>query len=166
MKHLTKNKIHLYFEFLSGEAKASSRACLTLALSSFLEEMGEGKKKIEKDERGKPYFSDFPSYHLSLTHSGPFFAACFAPFPIGIDAEKKEVERKGVCERYFSPREREDKFSRIWCAKEAVGKLTGFGLSDALRCRIEGNTALLDGKRYSLFYEEVGDYLVCMATEE
>lgn len=166
MKHLTKNNVHLFTEILSGEAKSLSRECLKEALTLFLRELGEGEKEIQKDEKGKPYFVDFPPFHLSLTHSGPFFAVAFAPFPVGIDCEREGAVNEKVARRYFSPEEKEKKFSRVWCAKEAVGKITGLGLSDAMRATVEDGAAVLDGERYSLFYEKEDEFLICVATKE
>ena len=153
-------------ELLSGEAKSLSRECLEKALTLFCSEMGEGKKEIQKDEKGKPYFVDFPPFHLSLSHSGSLFVAVFAPFPVGIDCEKANCRSEKVAARYFSPEEREKNFSRVWCAKEAVGKLTGLGLSHALLTRVEEDVAVLNGERYPIFYETEDEFLICVATKE
>ena len=166
MKKIVRNNVSIYHKTLSGEAKSLSRECLKEALALFLRELGEGEKEIQKDEKGKPYFVDFPPFHLSLTHSGPFFAVAFAPFPVGIDCERECAVWESVAGRYFSPEEKVKKFSLVWCAKEAVGKLTGLGLSDALRATVEDGGAVLDGERYSLFYEKEDEFLICVATKE
>jgi phosphopantetheinyl transferase len=57
-------------------------------------------------------------------------------------------------------------FAHVWTGREAVGKLTGSGLTDALRTEVSGDTATLDGKKYFLSRMEVEEFLVTFATQE
>ncbi len=161
-----RNKIRLTVFTAEGEAKESSALLLKKAVEAFCSLQGVETKKVVKDERGKPYFEDFSPFHLSLTHTGRRFAVAFAPFPIGLDGEESKTKNIRVALRYFSPEERKQPFARIWCGREAVGKLTGGGLSHALAARIKGDIATLHGERFRLFYEEREDVVYCMAVRE
>lgn len=148
------------------EAKFLSRRVLSPAVREYCALCGTTEKDVSFDRNGKPYFSDFPGHHLSITHAGDLLLFAFAPFPIGVDAELKSEERPKLAERYFNEEEMNAPFSQVWTAREAVGKLTGIGLSDALRVRVSEDHATLDGKEYTLTREILGEYFVTLAREK
>lgn len=96
-------------------------------------------------KEGKPYFRDLPFY-FNLSHSGDYVLCVISSEEIGADIQQhcgKNVER--LARRFFSEREaaaleqageeqekRERLFYRLWARKEAYGKLTGKGITEAL----------------------------------
>lgn len=124
--------------------------------------LGEEVIPVEYEKSGKPVFA-WGDRHLSVTHCGPFFAAVFAPFPIGIDAERRSEIRPRIAEKFFSREERGMSFVRAWTAKEAVAKITGEGIGALHRVRVQEGLAELDGKKYELEHLTLGDYLLTLA---
>ena len=88
--------------------------------------------RVAFGEGGKPYFADSP-IRFSISHAKALCAVAIADRPIGVDIEQKR--------EYFSPRliERslcraeklvfDGDFTRFWCRKESVAKLTGKGIT-------------------------------------
>jgi len=95
--------------------------------------------RIIKTVTGKPEFASYPA-HLSISHSGDYFALAISSRPVGIDLqEHRPVEAEKLAHRFFHPEEEAyvlaggefDKvmrFYRIWTAKEAYVKMTGTGI--------------------------------------
>ena len=130
------------------EDKARSLCC-GLLLQYAMRRRLRTKKKLELrygyGTYGKPYFVDEPDMHFSLSHSGAYAAAVFAPCRAGIDIQCRRPLRDGVVRRGLSERElaryermengeaRTDWFFRCWCAKESYTKLTGVGMTGDFR---------------------------------
>ena len=157
--------VFLFLKETEGDAKRASRALLKEALEAFFRETGAKEEKVFRLPSGKIVFPSGEK-HLSVTHTGSLYACAFAPFPVGLDGEKKDEVRKNVAEKFFSPEERLFPFARIWCAKEAVSKLDGRGLSILQKILVSGNEAAFEGKKYLLTWEEAGEYLLCLAREK
>ena len=156
-----KNKI-LRLLRRSDAAREESSSLLASCVAEFCEKMGLSPEQVEKDGLGRPYFPTLP-YSLSVTHSGDLFAAAFAPFPIGVDAEPLHTLRPRVAARYFTPQERLLPFARVWTAREALSKCTGRGLSDALAARFDGRYAYLADQCFSVEFSRVDGYLLAIA---
>ena len=143
----------------------SSRERTLLAL----EELHRKEEKIpldfRYDERGKPVFPLSP-YYLSVTHTGALHGVAVSLFPIGLDGEHKNEVRPRVAERYFAPEEEGESFAHLWCAKEAVAKLLGEGISALSRICVREKEAFCDEKTYFLRYFSEGDYLLAVAVEQ
>ncbi len=161
-----KNDLILICYRTDGEAKFASRRLLPLAVDAFCRQLGEQEKKVLFDERGKPYFEDFAPYHLSLSHAGDYLVFAFAPRPVGVDCERETEDRPRVAHRYFSPEEKKMPFALVWTAREAVGKLTGVGLSDALQTRVLKEKATLNGDFYSLDTLSLEGFRITVAQKE
>ena len=157
-----KNKFYLFVKETKGEAKYESRGLLREAAEAFFREEKIPEEEILKTPLGKPYFPS-GNMHLSLTHTGNLFAAVFSLFPIGIDAEKKDEEKRGVALRFFSKKERKMPFSHVWTAKEAVAKIDGRGLGVIGKVRVEEDFAFLEDKKYLLERKQVGEYILTIA---
>ena len=129
-----------------------------------------------RTDRGKPYFPQAPWLHLSVSHSGKYWACAIADQTIGLDLQQKERPRKETPEemlrrhqkmavRFFHPveaefvaRDCEHNFLTVWTAREAYVKHTGQGIDrhfsehcvvpedEADRQRIGGKA---DGVRWS-----------------
>lgn len=96
---------------------------------------------LENDPQGRPQIVSLPGDvswpHLSISHSGRHAVALVGEMPTGIDIEPAAKDPTEILECYASERERQllaaqsDKTwpTRLWCAKEAVGKALGTGLA-------------------------------------
>ena len=87
---------------------------------------------ISITDTGKPYLLD-SSIHISLSHSHGVCAVTVADRPVGVDVEVvKESYNPHVIERSLTDAEKavyDGDFTRIWCRKEAVAKMTGEGIT-------------------------------------
>nr|WP_237419216.1 4'-phosphopantetheinyl transferase superfamily protein [Kitasatospora sp. SID7827] len=83
---------------------------------------------------GRPYLTDRPGTHLSLSHSGGVVAAAAGPVPVGVDVEHlgPRTSDPAALETVLSPAERAlvrahpdptTAFLRLWVRKEALIKL-------------------------------------------
>ncbi len=104
---------------------------------------------IARDDRGRPYLNaGTHRVDLNWSHSGErLIAACADGIRLGVDIEWLRPRPKALAtaRRYFDPGETaalealaadpvalEAAFTRLWCAKEAVLKAHGHGLSFGL----------------------------------
>lgn len=156
---------HLFLFRTPGEAKSLSPILMEEGLAEYARLAGRARLLVEKNAFGRPTFPPGEEIDLSLSHAGNLFVLAIGPGRIGVDVEKETEERDRVRERYFSPEEKSQPFALVWTGKEAVGKLCGHGLSQALRCRVTGDVATLDGVKYSLFRHREGEYLITVAKE-
>lgn len=101
---------------------------------------------IARTDLGKPYFPHTPWLHLSISHSGKYWACAIADQTIGFDIQQKELPRqetpeemlrrhKKMAHRFFHPLEAtfvdqdpENNFLTVWTAREAYVKCTGQGI--------------------------------------
>lgn len=94
-------------------------------------------------ENGKPYLTDYPRLHFSLSHSGSYVIAAFSEEEVGIDIQYHKPMQCDIAERFFSEEDKRlleqlaaegeaDAFYRLWAVKEAYMKLTGEGLRQGL----------------------------------
>ena len=86
---------------------------------------------IEKDEHGKPFFTNLP-YHLSISHSPPWVGALIdQKKPCGIDIERPREQLLKIKRKFLNPTEQMecgenlDLLCLYWCAKESVYKIHG-----------------------------------------
>ncbi len=109
------------------------------ALHHLLREAGLGVCRFASSPEGKPFLIDHPDFHFNLSHTeGLILVALTKGSPIGVDVEII-AERKTYSEivsRVMTPAEQatmvalpnpEERFTQLWCAKEAVMKATGLG---------------------------------------
>lgn len=156
MKKL-KSKIYLYIFPASG---STDEGIARAYRNTFAGDV----PKIARTERGKPYFSDRPDIHMSVSHSGKYFVCAFSTSPVGVDIQE-HVLRKGentesaaprlkkIAARFFHPDEKEyiekdtfERFYRVWTAKEAFVKYTGKGIDGDFPslCAISADMPALD----------------------
>lgn len=92
---------------------------------------------------GKPTLRDAPEYHFNLAHSADLALGALSDEPVGIDLERVRPMKNaaGLAKRWFHPDEQRRieqaadplaEFFRTWTAKEAVLKLIGVGVGEAL----------------------------------
>jgi phosphopantetheinyl transferase len=88
---------------------------------------------LQKEPGGKPFWE---GVHFNLSHSGPWVVLAMGDSPVGVDVEcfcqNRNVE--ALAKRQFTPEEQrfvgssQERFLRIWTAKEARLKWDGTGL--------------------------------------
>lgn len=104
---------------------------------------------IQKEPKGKPYFSDLSlnngkspaSVHFSVSHSGGWWGCLMADEPVGFDLEvyREKVDYERIAGRFFTSEEHSwissmgrEAFFEVWVRKEAFVKYLGTGLGEGL----------------------------------
>lgn len=157
--------LYCFLRFTEGDARERSDALFREALDAFWQKTGNLPEEVRRTPKGKPYFPSGRAY-ISVTHTGSLYACAFAELPLGIDAERADESRPRIAEEKFSPEERALPFSFVWCAKEAVAKLVGEGLSITNQVAVRDGFAEYGGKRYILRERLLGSYRLLIAAEE
>lgn len=94
---------------------------------------------IEYGPWGKPCFTDLPTLHFSISHSGELWICAFSDKPVGADLQRctSFVPPETLSRRFFHPREDAflaqdgyERFYDLWTAKESLVKFTGRGFYD------------------------------------
>lgn len=124
------------------EHKSEPMRCLTV--SQALSLLGEPVEiTYTYGAKGKPYFQDIPVF-FNLSHSGDYVCCVFSGQEVGVDIQyRKSIISDRIVRRFFaeaeqkqwescSSRDAEERlFYRLWTRKEAYGKLTGEGITEA-----------------------------------
>ncbi|MBR5485245.1 MAG: 4'-phosphopantetheinyl transferase superfamily protein [Oscillospiraceae bacterium] len=94
--------------------------------------------KTEYLPNGKPFLKSFPNLHISKSHSGELAGAAVGVSPLGLDVQVQAVFKNRLAECVLCKNEIEfithadnpdEMFTRLFCAKEAWGKVSGAGLT-------------------------------------
>ena len=100
-------------------------------LYRILTEQGLGSGIVSFQKYGKPVFRDSDLF-FSLSHSRKICGAAISDHPVGVDVELcRDHYKQSMIERSLSERERasfDGDFTRLWCRKESLAKMTGTGL--------------------------------------
>lgn len=102
--------------------------------------------RVLRTAAGQPYFPDRPGLHLSISHTGPWWACVVTDRPVGLDIEDPAIRRPGfpadrLAARYFTPVEQaymaaaaasRAAFLALWTRKEALLKCRGTGIRGGL----------------------------------
>jgi len=100
-----------------------------------------GNPRLSVASDGKPFLTDYPGIHFNLSHCPKAAACVVADSPVGIDVEQVAPIDWAVAERVLAAAELEAvrhavdpdvKFAEFWTKKEALVKLLGEGLNEAL----------------------------------
>jgi len=84
--------------------------------------------QIERDNKGKPFFPDFPEVHFSLSHSKGHILCALGNLPVGCDIERRRQLVKNTEKKLMSQSEmRNFNFFELWTLRESFYKLTGRG---------------------------------------
>lgn len=135
------------------------------------------RAKIEKSATGKPYLKNSGLGHISISHSGKYFAFGMGPCNLGIDLQEHILDSRNyrqMMKRFFHEEEiqyilkgREEefltRFFKVWTAKESYVKYTGNGIDDNY-----ASFSVLDLRRALQFsyVDEIDDgYTLCVCTE-
>jgi 4'-phosphopantetheinyl transferase len=91
---------------------------------------------------GKPFFSDIPELHFSISHSGTRILCAIDSRPVGVDIElltprQPQLPRYSLTSeeytKYLSLGGTWDAFYTLWTKKEAWSKYTGDGIGKSFR---------------------------------
>lgn len=86
---------------------------------------------VRFEDGGKPYFKDSPTY-FSVSHSKGMCAVALSDRAVGVDIEQcQETYNTHMVEQSLSKNEKKfytGDFTKIWCKKEAIAKMTGEGI--------------------------------------
>lgn len=116
----------------------AQQAAAELLMTRFV---GGGKPPVLTfGEHGKPYAAEKGAPQFNLSHSGRFVLCALSNEEVGLDAQLQGPSHPRVARRYFTAEELQwmqeqpdERFTRLWAAKEAYGKMSGRGLSEALK---------------------------------
>lgn len=129
----------------------------SLAAGALLAAAGIREENLGYGEKGKPFCRE-SGICFNLSHSGAFAVLALSGDEVGVDLEKEDPARLNLAERLMTGDEREwmsedplSRFFALWTMKESLGKLTGEGLTRAVRERsvmpiLRGNAIDLGGK--------------------
>ena len=125
------DKLREHLKNFKGSVKHASCSAWNLLYNTFLSnELLVGD--VAFTLIGKPYFPDLDIY-FSISHSHGICAVAVSDHPVGVDVEIiKAAYSPHLIERSLSEQEKtgfDSDFTRIWCRKEAVAKMTGKGIT-------------------------------------
>jgi phosphopantetheinyl transferase len=122
LNHLKKRK---------GAGKTASYSAWWL-LYRILKNNGMSIGRVAFTDTGKPFFVG-DAVFFSLSHSKELCAVSVSDRPVGVDVEIcREDYNPHLVERSMTKGERaafDGDFTRLWCRKESVAKLTGEGIA-------------------------------------
>lgn len=93
--------------------------------------------QIEFGEYGKPYLSEYPGVHFSISHCDTGCAVAVSNCSVGVDIQDLrpfswDVAKRVCCQRELNELgrcpEEEQLFAKIWVMKESYGKMIGQGM--------------------------------------
>jgi phosphopantetheinyl transferase len=130
---------------------------------------------VDNEASGRPIVRGRPELRVSLAHRANSatdargVAIVGDGVDVGIDIEKIAPRTEGFAGVAFAAdelalgagRDRDEWQTRLWCAKEAVGKLRGTGVTDPKQLRVravEGDRLEIDGQLVETVRD--GDYIV------
>lgn len=129
---------------------------------------------LETTRWGKPFFSNYPDLHFSISHSGDWWLCGFSSRPLGLDLQihRTHTAPAKLSHRFFHPLE--DAFLKknnyiqffdLWCAKESWVKYTGHGFYDTPESfsvvSYDGHFPCVDGAELRLV-PFAPDYSLCL----
>ena len=103
-----------------------------LAVRALLDALFEEKVYLSHHDNGKPYIEN-NAINISITHTENYVAVMLNDDDeVGVDCESLDRDFSAVAQRVFSPEEiesldddtRNEQLAVMWCAKEAIYKLT------------------------------------------
>ena len=107
-----------------------------------------GKLHIARGAHGKPFLVDVEGLYFSVSHSGPWVAACIGKTPIGIDIQTPpSILRPATLRRFGLPQGTSpEAFAMAWARREAALKAIGTGFAQGPNpaaeslCHIQSHT--------------------------
>jgi len=148
----------------------------TLARKMLSEESGiaPGEIVIKKEALGKPYAESL-NIHFSISHNNPYAICATHDAPIGIDIQRADGVRELVLRRVCSPEEQQyvfsaptgqgERFTRLWCMKEAYVKRLGSSIfiRDGFFCEFENGEPITEYEGFSFTFPPAPDgYIIAV----
>ncbi len=106
---------------------------------------------MKYDKNGKPYLKEYPDIHISISHCKCACAVVISDSPVGIDVQEIRKYNYDIYQRVCSERElqqlmksdnKEEFFTKIWCVKECMAKVSGMGIENYLKQECENNRGI------------------------
>jgi 4'-phosphopantetheinyl transferase len=130
--------------------------------------------EICREKNGKPYIKNHPFFY-NISHSGDYVFCAVSDSEIGADIQKRtDTDYIKLAERFFSEEEkaavksledtgqRKELFYRLWCRKEAFGKLSGEGIASSVgSLLLDIHTGMAGGYIWEE-YEILTDYQIAV----
>lgn len=107
----------------------------------------DGNPVFSYGEHGKPFLTDYPGIHFSLSHCREAVACAVSTKPVGIDVESVREYKEGLARYTMSDDELQQilsadrpdvAFTRLWTMKEAVLKMAGTGITNDIKTVLAG----------------------------
>ena len=164
----------------SIEQRKLSLAGDVLAKRAILE-LSNGRETpiFAKGKNGKPYCINYP-YHFNVSHSKKYTVVAVSDKPVGVDIEVIRPFSASAAAKYLTedeknyivlddiPEKRNERFFKLWCAKEAYLKLIGTGLKGGIKTLslTPNNGKLENNQGITIKYSnELPDCITCVAFE-
>jgi hypothetical protein len=101
---------------------------VSLLAAAYDDYAGKPLPKIIRLLSGKPFSSDDPEYHFSISHSKTHVLCALSEQPVGVDTETHRFIKQSTIEKLATPGELAGlTFFDIWVLRESLYKLTGKG---------------------------------------
>lgn len=143
-------------------------------LFKLMESLDLQKLELKQDERQRPFLLH-PDWHISISHSYPFAAACISnKTHIGIDLEKVGRNVQKIAPRFLNTSElallqnETLKLTLAWSAKESIYKAwkkPGLSLQKEIELIFEGNQLqgmVNQNKPFEIEYEVFEDFVLTL----
>ena len=130
--------------------------------------------ELQQDYRQRP-FINHPIWHISISHSFPFAAACISKMPFtGIDLEKKGRNVQKIAPRFLNSTEFERwkddglKLTLAWSAKESIYKAwkkPGLSFQKEIELQYVGDQfkgQVNQEKPFNIEYELFEDFIITL----
>lgn len=88
---------------------------------------------MERTDRGKPFFPEYPQVHFSISHTEGAAAAAAADAPVGVDIQRIQTPPRHLAR--LTGLEEPEPFFESWVRWEARAKRSGTGILDMVRHR-------------------------------
>lgn len=147
---------------LTGEYEAATHLSLQQLLGKLSGQDAPLSLEYAYGVHGKPYLKNYP-YYFSISHSGDYVLCVLSEQEVGADIQQKApTVNERVLQRFFAPEEKvyweqcdtdtekRDFFYRMWCRKEAYGKLTGEGIGDAVSVNMNQPSLQIQLEEYTI----------------
>ncbi|MBQ8614014.1 MAG: 4'-phosphopantetheinyl transferase superfamily protein [Ruminiclostridium sp.] len=128
-----------------------------LRYSLFEERLTTSAPAFSYGQNGKPFLTDYPDIHFNLSHADGFCACAVSDEEIGLDIQDYRPLKADISRKICTPAELkavnasddpQKEICRLWCMKEARGKLTGKGFAEGFD-KIETAELIKKGELYS-----------------
>ncbi len=136
--------------------------------------LAPGDIVINKEALGKPYTESL-NMHFNISHSEPYAVCVTHTSPVGVDIQRIDGAREPVLHRICSPEERQyvlsspegqaERFTRLWCMKEAWVKRIGGSIlhREGFFCRFENGEPVTEYENFSFIFPSAPDgYIIAV----